>query len=56
MRSTAGFPTKRRPQDRQLSTAGQEEVNEWFEKQGINISPITDTPEKVAVARRLCYT
>lgn len=47
---------KRRPQQRQMSRESQTIINSWFETTGITIGNMADTPERVAKARRLCYT
>jgi RNase H-like domain found in reverse transcriptase/Integrase zinc binding domain len=56
MNQVMKFPVERRPQRRELSTAPQEEVEEWFKKSEITVGDIADTPRKQDDARRLFYT
>jgi hypothetical protein len=44
----SGFPTERRPRERQLSTAPQSVVDGWFEKSEITIGTMADTPDLVS--------
>lgn len=48
--------TDRRPQQRPLLDDPQSMVDDWFNKSGITIGPMADTPERQALVRRLCYT
>lgn len=56
LRSTHGFPTTRRPENRELSTEPQPVVDEWFDQSGITIGNVANTPVKRQAARRLLYT
>lgn len=46
----------RRPEQRPLSSASQEEIHEWFVKSGITIGPAAESPEQRDRAERLVYT
>ena len=50
------FPVDRRPQQRELSAAPQEEIDMWFQESEITIGTVADTLEKQAIARRLFFT
>lgn len=56
LRTMHGFPTKRRPQLREMSDVSQAEVDEWFLESEITIGVVADTPERRDAARRLMYT
>ena len=55
-RETSGFPTTKRPINRKLSEASEQEIDEWFEQSEITIGKIADSPEKIALVKRLLYT
>lgn len=50
------FPTKRRPELRELSQEKEEVVNEWFELSRITIGAKADTPARIDKIKRLLYT
>jgi hypothetical protein len=56
LRSMHGFPTERRPQQRELATIDQATIDDWFETSGISIGTIADTEAKRQRAKRLLYT
>lgn len=51
-----GFPTQRRPIQREMSTDSNDIVNEWFASSGITIGIMADTNERIEKAKRLVYT
>ncbi|EJT69622.1 hypothetical protein GGTG_12506 [Gaeumannomyces tritici R3-111a-1] len=50
------FEIRRRPQNRDLGTAPQHIIDIWFAEQQIQISAMADTPARVAMVKRLCFT
>ncbi|KAF6238733.1 hypothetical protein HO173_003239 [Letharia columbiana] len=56
LRTMHGFPTKRRPQLREMSDASQVEVDKWFAESEITIGAVADTLERKDAAKRLMYT
>ncbi|KAI9789411.1 MAG: hypothetical protein M1816_006071 [Peltula sp. TS41687] len=55
-RQTSGFPVKRRPAQRPLSTDPQQQVHEWFEASAIDLGAIVETEHQRERAERLFYT
>ncbi len=51
-----GFPTERRPVQRQLSTEPMEITEAWFNASGITIGEMADTPQRVRKTKQLLYT
>lgn len=47
------FPTQRRPQQRNLSSAPDNVIQDWWASSGIVIGPKADTPDRVKKAKRL---
>lgn len=54
--SSSGFPTTRRPEQRQLSGENQAVIDRWFLDSGITIGAQADTEERKLKTRRLLYT
>ena len=50
------FPTERRPQLRDLTSAPSDVIEAWFQASGITIGSIANTPDRLAQAKRLFYT